>query len=234
MNMVFRQKTVGRESSQNAGTPGDPVDQVNAMPDEAFIKEYLPLLPCEWRHPVSEASYAISLVQAASLTEAQLNRCFAIIDQTSGQDYRSSLQGWHPSAKKQEMRSPDLRYILVRRGEEICGFVSLMPTWENGEAVVYCYEIHLTDEVKGTGLGSQLMGYLTEVAERAEGIEKVMLTCFVRNERARRFYERLGFGVDAQSPRERRLRGKLLVADYVIMSRRVKRRGRKPAADDDE
>lgn len=98
---------------------------------------------------MSKTRYAISLLQAARLTEAQFDRCFGIVDQTSGRDYRLSLQGWHPSAKKEEMRSPDLRYILVRRGDEICGFTSLMPTWENGEPVVYCYEIHLTDEVKG-------------------------------------------------------------------------------------
>lgn len=53
-----------------------------------------------------------------------------------------------------------------------------------------------------------------------------MLTCFVSNERARRFYEKLGFGVDECSPRERKLRGKLIVPDYVIMSKRVKRRKR--------
>ncbi|KID60421.1 Acyl-CoA N-acyltransferase, partial [Metarhizium hybridum] len=193
----------GDTPARNAGETADPVEAANAKPDDVFVKDYVPLL------------------------------CFGIVDQTSGRDYRLSLQGWHPSAKKEEMRSPDLRYILVRRGDEICGFTSLMPTWENGEPVVYCYEIHLTDEVKGTGLGSQLMGYLTEVAERAEGIDKVMLTCFVRNERARRFYERLGFDVDENSPRERRLRGKLIAADYVIMSRRVKRGRRKPVAGGD-
>ncbi|EFY87715.1 N alpha-acetyl-transferase [Metarhizium acridum] len=230
---MSRPRVNGDKSAKNAGEPADPVEEVNAKPDDLFIKEYLPSLPCEWTHPVSKTRYAISLLQAARLTEAQVNRCFGIVDQTSGRDYRLSRQGWHPSAKKEEMRSPDLRYILVRRGEEICGFTSLMPTWENGEAVVYCYEIHLTDEVKGTGLGSQLMGYLTEVAERAEGIDKVMLTCFVSNKRARRFYERLGFGVDENSPRERRLRGKLIAADYVIMSRRVRRRTRKPVAGGD-
>lgn len=50
------------------------------------------------------------------------------------------------------MRSPDLRYILVRdiEGEgRVGGFTSLMPTFENHEAVVYCYEIHLEDHLQG-------------------------------------------------------------------------------------
>ncbi|TWU75300.1 hypothetical protein ED733_006529 [Metarhizium rileyi] len=205
----------------------DLVEAVNAKPDDAFVEEYLPSLPCEWTHPATEAVYTISLVQSGCLSEEQSNSCFALVDETSSQDYRASQQGWHPAAKKREMLSPDMRYVLVQRGGEVCGFVSLMPTRENGEAVVYCYEIHLRDEVKGTGLGRQLMGYLADVAEAAGCFEKIMLTCFLSNVRARRFYEALGFGVDENSPPERRLRGKLIAADYVILSRRVGRRRRR-------
>lgn len=48
-----------------------------------------------------------------------------------------------------EMRSPELRYILVLRDDQVCGFMSMMPTYENDEAVLYCYEIHLKTELKG-------------------------------------------------------------------------------------
>ena len=50
------------------------------------------------------------------------------------------------------MRSPELRYILVRDSETpraIRGFTSLMPTYEEGEPVIYCYEIHLEPELQG-------------------------------------------------------------------------------------
>lgn len=30
----------------------------------------------------------------------------------------------------------------------ICGFTSLMPTYEEGQPVVYCYEIHIRPELK--------------------------------------------------------------------------------------
>lgn len=66
------------------------------------------------------------------------------------------------------------------------------------------------------------MQLVVEAGERIESVHKVMLTCFVSNTHARWFYERLGFGVDACSPRERKLRGgKVVVPDYVIMSRRT-------------
>ncbi|KAK2017100.1 hypothetical protein LZ32DRAFT_551534 [Colletotrichum eremochloae] len=142
------------------------------------------------------------------------------------------------------MRSPELRYILVKEappapadggvggddsektteGEgRICGFTSLMPTFEEGEAVVYCYEIHLVEELRGTGMGRGLMDRLVRVAESIPGVEKVMLTCFVANAAARAFYGRLGFEKDPISPPERTLRsGKVFVPDYLIMSRRVR------------
>ncbi|KAK2594998.1 N alpha-acetyl-transferase [Conoideocrella luteorostrata] len=200
----------------------DPIERANSKNDADFTADYLPLLPREWTHPHSRQVYTLQLLQSARLTDAQLDSCFGLIDETSGQDYRGSSTGWHPSAKKKEMRSPDLRYILVRHDEDIRGFTSMMPTYENGEAVVYCYEIHLRAELKGTGLGKQLMQCLIQAGDRVDGVEKVMLTCFVSNEHARAFYRRLGFDVDESSPGERKLRGgKVVVPDYVVMSRRT-------------
>lgn len=47
------------------------------------------------------------------------------------------------------MKSEELRYILVRNGSGGLGaFVSLMPCFEEGEPVVYCYEIHLKPELR--------------------------------------------------------------------------------------
>lgn len=48
------------------------------------------------------------------------------------------------------MKSKELRYVLVKNAEgSLRGFTSLMPTWEDGKPVVYCYEIHLEDELHG-------------------------------------------------------------------------------------
>lgn len=209
------------------------------------------------------------------MPEAELEACYELIDQTSGDDYRSLSVGWHPEAKRKEMRSPGLRYVLVKRkkgndkndteeektengGEgEIRAFTSLMPTFEDGQPVIYCYEIHLkpdmeryvaqvlercrekkTEEKKKktvvanirfpcrTGLGKLLMGHVTAAADRIPTLEKTMLTCFVRNAHARGFYERLGFAEDESSPRPRRLRGKVVEPEYIIMARRTdKERG---------
>jgi hypothetical protein len=49
------------------------------------------------------------------------------------------------------MGSPELRYILVREKDSgaIRGFTSLMPTYEEGQPVIYCYEIHLHPDLQG-------------------------------------------------------------------------------------
>ncbi|EXK95855.1 hypothetical protein FOQG_03115 [Fusarium oxysporum f. sp. raphani 54005] len=165
----------------------------------------------------------MSLIRPTCMSDGDLEACYILVEETSGEDYRTSSLGWHPATKKKEMRSPDLRYILVKDSKDhIKGFTSFMPTFENHEPVVYCYEIHLKPELQGTGLGKKLMGYFTDVAENIPSVEKAMLTCFVSNKSALKFYEKLGFSKDDYSPRERKLRGgKVVIPDYVILSRQT-------------
>jgi len=48
------------------------------------------------------------------------------------------------------MRTPKLRYILVKDDEGfLAGFTSLMADFEQGQAVVYCYELHLKPQLQG-------------------------------------------------------------------------------------
>jgi RimJ/RimL family protein N-acetyltransferase len=54
-------------------------------------------------------------------------------------------------------------------------------------------------------------------------VTKVMLTCFLSNQRGIAFYEKLGFEKDDISPGPRTLRhGKTFTPDYVIMSKPVR------------
>ncbi|KAG6014961.1 hypothetical protein E4U41_004726, partial [Claviceps citrina] len=136
----------------------DPIEEAVAKSDAAFAADYLPSLPPDWKHPAASPTprtYTLQLVGAAALRDAHAAACLDLIAETSGDDYRRSSLGWHPGAKKREMRSPALRYILVLgRGDDdddakVCGFTSMMPTYENGEPVLYCYEIHLKPELRG-------------------------------------------------------------------------------------
>ncbi len=69
------------------------------------------------------------------------------------------------------------------------------------------------------------MGFLEDIATNTPPINKVMLTCFLSNERALSFYKNLGFEKDEISPEPRKLRfGKEFVPDYIIMSKVVSNR----------
>ncbi|KAK3367484.1 acyl-CoA N-acyltransferase [Podospora didyma] len=213
-------------------TPTNPLELANRKTDDQFINDYLRHGPSttesswieEWSNPRTGAKLGVSLASSANLTERELMACFALIEETSRKDYENSTGKWHPDKKLDEMRSPELRYVLVKdETGAVCGFTSLMPTFEAGQPVIYCYEIHLKPDLQGTGLGSLLMGFHMTAATNLPPITKVMLTCFLSNERGLTFYRKLGFEVDDISPSPRKLRfGKVFTPDYVIMSKAVR------------
>jgi N-alpha-acetyltransferase 40 len=84
------------------------------------------------------------------MSAEELESCFKLVEKTSRADYEPSSIGWKPGKKIAEMKSPELRYILVKDAAgSVQGFTSLMPTFEEGEPVVYCYEIHLGSGLRG-------------------------------------------------------------------------------------
>ncbi|KAJ8105368.1 hypothetical protein ONZ43_g7452 [Nemania bipapillata] len=174
----------------------------------------------------THVEYSLALIGAGSLSNVDLDACYRLIEETSRADYEASTTGWKPIKKIAEMKSPELRYILVKSPEgSVCGFTSLMPTYEEGEPVVYCYEIHLKAELQRTGLGRLLMTFLESAAAHTPPIEKIMLTCFLRNQNALAFYKSFGFAEDPISPVPKKLRyGREFIPDYVIMSKNVKRK----------
>jgi ribosomal protein S18 acetylase RimI-like enzyme len=104
------------------------------------------------------------------------------------------------------------------------GFISFMfthddPPHEDRE-VLYIYEIHLHERLRGGGLGSKLIKFAENAAKEC-GISKTMLTVFSNNTAARGVYEKLGYVEDACSPEDKIVRHRVIQADYVIMSKEL-------------
>jgi hypothetical protein len=75
------------------------------------------------------------------------------VELTSAEDYKKSKNGWKPRSKRKEMKLLDLKYLLVKSGGnegKVEGFMSFMPTYEDGYPVIYCYEIHLSTALQGS------------------------------------------------------------------------------------
>jgi ribosomal protein S18 acetylase RimI-like enzyme len=134
------------------------------------------------------------------------------------------------------MLEPEMKYLLVRRkGTEptierrkdcgdldtsVLGFLSFMVDYDSSPSVpvLYIYEIHLAETLRGLGLGNHLM-HVADLLAQNMGLAKVMLTCFLCNKKAYNFYADHGFLKDACSPDDRKTRNKVVAVDYAILSK---------------
>lgn len=186
----------------------------------------------------------LELKRSTRMSNSELAACFDLISKTSQQDYKSSSRGWDPDYKLEEMSDREMMYLLVRQAEgyigldrvgdgessaqhagAILGFMSFKLEPEDEELklmrpVLYMYEIHLDDRLRGQSLGGKMISWAISQA-RLVKISKMMLTVFTVNESARRLYDREGFVKDGISPEDRVTRRKVIKADYIIMSKEL-------------
>jgi len=214
------------------------VEEINALSIHEFRSQFVDEDALEYHSDRTDttSTFNISLVAADWLAPGEYNAAFHLIEETSRADYESSKFGWHPRRKRKEMLEPEMKYLLVRRkGTEstierrkdcgdldtsILGFLSFMVDYDSSPPVpvLYIYEIHLAESLRGLGLGNHLMHIADLLAENM-GLAKVMLTCFLCNKKAYRFYTDHGFLKDACSPEDRKTRNKVVAVDYAILSK---------------
>ncbi|TQS35636.1 hypothetical protein Golomagni_03938 [Golovinomyces magnicellulatus] len=213
----------------------DPIVETNSKSKIQFQKEYFPphIDWQAWIIPHTRCACELTLEFSSTLSDQDLRSCFRLLEYTSSSHYKNSVTGWKPNFKQDEMRLPDMKYILVKYEEQLEGFMSFMATYEDGFPVLYCYEIHLSMKLQGlinlspsysNGLGVHLIKLLESIAIRIRTIRKIMLTCFTQNTRAMEFYRKMGYDTDPFSPPARQLRnGTTFRADYVILSKMIPR-----------
>ncbi|CAK1354644.1 putative N-acetyltransferase [Cercospora beticola] len=198
------------------------IEAVNKLSEQDFKAAYL--AEEDWSQLANVDS---KFHFAKTLSQDELQKCFDLIERTSRHDYEPSSFGWHPKRKMREMKEKEMKYIIFKdcppqdsSEAGISGFLSFMLTHDSTPSVpvLYIYEIHLDNGTRGKGLGRSLMKMAENIAKRV-GVEKVMLTCFKSNVKARAFYEYLGYEMDICSPEDRKTRNKVVKVDYVIMSK---------------
>jgi len=207
------------------------VDGANQLPIESFLSRYVDRQWLSYQRGNSPSDFQIEVKTSAGLTMEEFNACYNLINTTSRKDYENSSMGWKSNAKKREMREDDMRYLLVRQRTSLSlsadpqigdveGFLSFMLTHDSRPlvAVLYVYEIHLAQPLRGLGLGLHLMKAAEDIAYRVE-VKKTMLTCFVGNEKALSFYESQGYVRDVTSPEDRKTRNAIVRADHIIMAK---------------
>lgn len=199
------------------------VDKANSFWCSEFVERYITSREQQLQfRTTSGEQLKIEAWPADKLSKMDLDACFNLIRETSSIAYKNSSRGWHPSAKKEEMREENMWYLLVRPDQPdfpIAAFTSFMITIEDDYPVIYTYEIHLSPSLRGQRLGAHLMDIVEDIGTKAN-MTKAMLTVFTSNEGAERFYRKREYETDEFSPQERRLRGgKIKRPDYLILSK---------------
>jgi len=213
------------------------VTTANSLPLPSFAALYI---PAALRTHTSTASapattFTLALHSTATLAPTDVDALVALVEETSGADYRASSAGWHGARKREEMDDRDMRFLVVRRGSDedegearssagcvagCAGFLSFALCVEGAQAVLYIYEIHLRAAARGLGVGGWLMD-VAEAVGRAVGVAKAMLTVFATNVRAEALYRRRGYSEDSISPTVHKTRKGSGRPEYFILSKRL-------------
>ncbi len=110
-------------------------------------------------------------------------------------DLKAFLEENSDAAWQASLSDPQVAIRVAQADGELAGFLELAPRklpYETSEPVLELRRLYLRSSVHGRGIADQLMKWaLQETANR--GARELVLSVYVDNHRARRFYERYGF-----------------------------------------
>ncbi|KAF0718066.1 hypothetical protein AaE_010726 [Aphanomyces astaci] len=115
--------------------------------------------------------------------------------------YEDSTWGFDLAKKRVELFEDAARYIIVERTPgQVDAFLHFRFVEDEGDAVVYVYEIQVGPGLQRQGLGKRLM-QLLQLIGRKYRMKLILLTVFKTNVAAMTFYtETMGFDIDDTSP----------------------------------
>lgn len=102
----------------------------------------------------------------------------------------NSLDKWQDN-----LADPQVAIRVAEMDGELAGFVELAPKklpYETAAPVIELRRLYLRSSAHGRGIGDELMKWALHEAN-ARGAQEIVLSVFIDNHRARRFYERYGF-----------------------------------------
>lgn len=148
-----------------------------------------------------------------------LDPCMDLFRNNMADLYKSSNWGLDLDEKRQEMNHENARFLLVMDQEDLVGFLhfrfDVNDDDEPTEEVLYIYELQISRNYTGMGIGRRLMAIMEVVALRTD-MKKVMLTVFTANTAAYKFYtSRMNYAIDPISPSQHGEE-----ADYEILSKK--------------
>ncbi|KAJ7110143.1 acyl-CoA N-acyltransferase [Mycena epipterygia] len=154
--------------------------------------------------PIADSAYTFQALLAESLDGPARSSIWSMFETNMRTMYTSSSFGWDPPHKKGELFDPLSRFILVypKSGKHtLVAFTAFRFEFEEGQNIVYCYDLQVSKTAQRHGLGRTLMNHLAKIGADFR-LDKIMLTVFKANTRALKFYDDFGFEMDPDSPEE--------------------------------
>ena len=158
-----------------------------------------------------EKKFDVRACTTDDLDSVDREELFALYE-TNMKDHYTANGGWKPAEKRNEIFDSLSRFLLVYSSpapvdtttrRRILAFSVYKMEWDDEDEpefpVLYCYELQVCSSLQGHSIGEQLMNMLIVISDKLK-MWKVMLTCFVSNPRALKFYRGLGFDTDCNSP----------------------------------
>lgn len=146
-------------------------------------------------------SLTIECAHRADVVQSDLEWAFNLTKKNMEKLYCECEWGWDDDEKFNELTSDSARYLIAKDPEgHPRAFIHFRFDIEYEVEVVYCYEVHLEDELRSKGLGKFMMQILEMLALKT-AMRKVVLTAFKHNPEAMRFFkEKLKYEIDEMSP----------------------------------
>lgn len=104
-------------------------------------------------------------------------------------------EAFGPNGLQAQLSDPDFAIRLALHDSAIVGFVKMGPVTFPGEwrpDAIELYQFYVLSPWHGTGVAQEMMAWALDHA-RSHGAREVILSVYVDNHRAHRFYERYGF-----------------------------------------
>ena len=180
----------------------DPYSSLSFLCTTCFISE------------ITAMETSINLIANANITETTFHWMSHLCQNNMKEHYEKA--GWDFTDKHEEISTTEL-FLLARdqKSNQRLGFLSFQnDKSDDGRPVTYIYEIQIESRATGRGLGKKMMNKLFELIEEDKENLPNLLMCTIQrsNEGSIKFFTKLGFEIDRESPSDE---------TYLILSKRL-------------
>lgn len=133
---------------------------------------------------------SIRALHASELKDEEKDAMWDLFEKNMYELYSGSSFGWEPMKRKEEIFHGLSRFLLVQESEQktkVVAFCMFRFENEEGENVVYCYDIQISSQYHREGMGRKLIDNLCIIGQ-AFGMVKIVLTVLKANANAMAFY----------------------------------------------